>query len=79
LKEEALDRTLWRNGFGRGYGPVVGQRTTVFGFLMQRHRKNNVLVHYSENAPNLTITNEIIVIKYYKLPQTCGMKLARNW
>jgi hypothetical protein len=24
LKEEALDRTLWRTRFGRGYGPVVG-------------------------------------------------------
>ena len=23
LKEEALDRTLWRNRFGRGYGPLV--------------------------------------------------------
>jgi len=23
LKEEALDRTVWRTGFGRGYGPVV--------------------------------------------------------
>ena len=22
LKEEALDRTLWRTGFGRGCGPV---------------------------------------------------------
>jgi len=23
LKEEALDRTVWRGGFGRGFGPVV--------------------------------------------------------
>jgi hypothetical protein len=23
LKEEALDRTLWRNHVGRGFGPVV--------------------------------------------------------
>ena len=23
LKEEALDRTVWRAGFGRGFGPVV--------------------------------------------------------
>ena len=22
-KEEALDRTMWRNRFGRGFGPVV--------------------------------------------------------
>ena len=27
LKEEALDRTLWRNRFGRGVGPVVRQIT----------------------------------------------------
>jgi hypothetical protein len=25
LKEEALDFTLWRISFGKGYGPVVGQ------------------------------------------------------
>ena len=23
LMEEALDRTMWRNRFGRGFGPVV--------------------------------------------------------
>jgi len=23
LKEEVLDRTVWRNRFGRGFGPVV--------------------------------------------------------
>jgi len=27
LKEEALDRTMWRAGFGRGFGPVVKQTT----------------------------------------------------
>jgi hypothetical protein len=27
LKEEALDRAMWRNRFGRGFGPVVGQIT----------------------------------------------------
>jgi hypothetical protein len=27
LKEEALDRTIWRNRFGRGVGPVVRQNT----------------------------------------------------
>jgi hypothetical protein len=25
LKEEALDRTMWRTCFGRGYGAVVRQ------------------------------------------------------
>jgi hypothetical protein len=27
LKEGALDRTMWRAGFGRGFGPVVKQTT----------------------------------------------------
>jgi hypothetical protein len=27
-KEKALDRTMWRAHFGRGFGPVVRQTTT---------------------------------------------------
>jgi hypothetical protein len=27
LKEEALDRTIWRVRFGRGFGPVLRQTT----------------------------------------------------
>jgi len=27
LKEKALDRTMWRARFGRGFGPVVRQTT----------------------------------------------------
>ena len=27
LKEEILARTVWRTGFGRGYGPVVRETT----------------------------------------------------
>jgi len=27
LKEEALDRTMWRAGFGSGFGPVLRQTT----------------------------------------------------
>ena len=27
LKEEALDRSMWRNRFGGGFGPVVRQNT----------------------------------------------------
>jgi len=33
LKEEALDRTIWRAGFGRGFGLVVRQTTK----LMNEH------------------------------------------
>ena len=27
MKEEALDRSMWRNRFGGGFGPVVRQTT----------------------------------------------------
>jgi len=27
VKKEALDRTMWRAHFGRGFGPVVRQTT----------------------------------------------------
>jgi hypothetical protein len=27
LKEEALDRTVWRTCFGRGYEPIIRQTT----------------------------------------------------
>ena len=27
LKEETLDRTMWRNRFGKGFGPVIRQNT----------------------------------------------------
>ena len=27
LKKEALDRTMWKNRFGGGFGPVVRQNT----------------------------------------------------
>ena len=27
LKEEALDRTMWRARFGRGFGPLIRQTT----------------------------------------------------
>jgi hypothetical protein len=29
LKEEALDRTIWRARFGRSFGPVVRQTTWI--------------------------------------------------
>jgi hypothetical protein len=40
LKEEALDRTLWRTRFGRGSGPVV--RHYVMGELNQWHENNRL-------------------------------------
>jgi hypothetical protein len=29
LKEEALDRTMWRTRFGRGFGPTMKQTTKL--------------------------------------------------
>jgi hypothetical protein len=34
LKEKALDRSLWRTRFGRGYGPVVRQTTECLNECM---------------------------------------------
>ena len=33
LKEEALDHTMWRAGFGRGFGPVVRQTTKWYIYI----------------------------------------------
>jgi hypothetical protein len=44
LKEEALDRTMWRARFGRGFEPVVSQTTKCMktpqdgGNVMQKMR-----------------------------------------
>jgi hypothetical protein len=34
LKEEALDRTMWRARFGRGFGPVVRQTTKWMNIMI---------------------------------------------
>jgi hypothetical protein len=34
LKEEALDRTMWRASFGRGFGPVVRLRLLLLLLLL---------------------------------------------
>jgi hypothetical protein len=34
LKEEALDRTIWRAGFGRGLAPAVRQTTKMNEYLI---------------------------------------------
>ena len=37
LKEEVLDRTIWRNRFGGGFGPVVRQNTEWMSCLIQKN------------------------------------------
>jgi hypothetical protein len=34
LKEEALDRTMWRTRFGRGFGPVVRQTAKCMNYIL---------------------------------------------
>jgi hypothetical protein len=46
LKEKALDRTLWRSRFGRGYGPVVRQTT---GWMNEYYFIINIPKNYSQN------------------------------
>jgi hypothetical protein len=45
LKEEALDRTMWRARFGRGFGPVV--RQTAKWMNVYVHKTVVVCFHYS--------------------------------
>ena len=33
LNEEAVDRTMWRNRFGGGFGPVVRQNTELYIYI----------------------------------------------
>jgi len=55
LKGEALDGTVWRNGFGRGYGPVVGQTTWL---------QNSTL---TSSVPTSEQTQCVCIIKTNKL------------
>jgi len=42
LKDEALDRTLRRTGFGRGYGPVVRRTKWRWRASPARNGKNKL-------------------------------------
>jgi len=48
LKEETLDRTMWRTGFGRGFGHVVRQTTKGMNtFINVLHMFRAVRCSYS--------------------------------
>jgi hypothetical protein len=53
LKEKALDRTMWRAGFGRGFGPVVRQTT--------KHEKIVNELMYTITIVNCTRTDFICI------------------
>jgi hypothetical protein len=66
LKEKALDRTMWRVRFGRGFGPVVWQTTKwndlwntapnlhedVVHWLQQNFSSNRNRVHDAKYKPH---------------------------
>ena len=42
LKEEALDRTVWRAGFGTGFGPVVRQTAKLMNTTWTERNTMNI-------------------------------------
>jgi hypothetical protein len=55
LKEEALDRTLWRIRFGRGYGPVVRHTTEWINCFVVRYHCYKVITGNKENERNFLL------------------------
>jgi hypothetical protein len=53
LKEEALDRTLWRTRFGRGYGPVVRQTTEWMNLDRPQGRPSFLYSEYWVSFPEV--------------------------
>jgi hypothetical protein len=48
LKEEALDRTVWRARFGRGFGPVVRQTTKwIISYHISYHIRSCHILYIS--------------------------------
>jgi hypothetical protein len=48
LKEKALDRTVWRTRFGKGYGPVLRQTTGLMNDL--KNLEHSVVQDYRSKA-----------------------------
>ena len=61
LKEEALDRTMWWNRFGRGFGPVVWQITD--DDEDDTHTKASLCKFVS--AHNGSVTETVLVINQF--------------
>jgi hypothetical protein len=51
LKEEVLDRTMWRARFGRGFGPVVRQTTKLINSV------SSVLLNLAEGNGQYEVLN----------------------
>ena len=74
MKDEAVDRTVWRTGFGRGYGPVVRQtadddRLTFFisPRTSQSVRRHSAVVfdgHYYRHVGNTSSDSSPIKLNH---------------
>jgi len=53
LKEEALDCTMWRARFGRGFGPVVRQTTKWMGSITLQKLQVNLILLMEIHIPLL--------------------------
>jgi hypothetical protein len=54
LKEEALDCTMWRDRFGRGFGPVVRQNTEWMNWNLPEYKANPCcLLHVTQLCANV--------------------------
>jgi len=70
LKEETLDCTVWRTGFGRGYGPDVRQTDMNIYSQIQNHLQ---LAHAK------ICEQEFLIIRYFDLRYPrCGTALYRG-
>jgi len=68
MKEEALDRTVWRARFGRGFGPVVRQTTTAVLISPQPDQEGNKLGSISgTRAISTTLRRELSSIFFFFL------------
>jgi len=78
LKEEALDRTMWRNRFGRDFGPAVWQITdddddddddTMYILSVQKNLLKQEM-WFTACIPlfvNSRVSQQVILRRYYSL------------
>ena len=84
LKEEALDRTMWRARFGRGFGPVVSHTTKWRNVIRWRPPTSRYLVSvYIHVCLQLTwwwatleVETNSQTIKYRKVCDVCNVCLC---
>jgi hypothetical protein len=76
LREEALDRTMWRNRFGRGVGPVVRQNTEWMNDLSLTY--NGAWLSHKTSICNIKyfVENWTIVIQFQKMKVKT---FSKNW